>query len=85
MDSTSKRPVLLTVNEVAEILRVHYRTAYRLVTGGKIGAIRIGNQWRVPEESLTAFIEEGWKDSVPQKRRKPPSGPQQLKLPIDKE
>lgn len=84
MDSTSKKPVLLTVNEVADILRVHYRTAYRLVTGGKIKAIRIGNQWRVPEASLMDFIEEGWKQSVPRKKKVAP-GPKQLKLPFDKE
>lgn len=85
MDSNSKTPVLLTVNEVADILRVHYRTAYRLVTGGKIQAIKIGNQWRVRESALMEFIDEGWKEAVPSKKEKAAPGPKQLKLPFDKE
>ncbi|WP_054649587.1 helix-turn-helix domain-containing protein [Salidesulfovibrio brasiliensis] len=85
MDTNSKTPVLLTVNEVADILRVHYRTAYRLVIGGKIKAIKIGTQWRIPEKALMEFIEEGWKEAVPSKRTKTAPGPQQLKLPFDKE
>ena len=37
-------PRLLTIREVADILRVHNRTAYRLVKDGSIAAIRVGTQ-----------------------------------------
>ena len=81
MDSIPKTPALYTVREVAEALRVHSRTAYRLITQGSIKAIKIGSQWRVPERALMEFIESGWKESL---REKPRSvkGPRQLKLPM---
>ncbi|MGL1863488.1 MAG: helix-turn-helix domain-containing protein [Pseudodesulfovibrio sp.] len=78
---TTKTPNLLTVREVAELLRVHQRTAYRLITGGSIKAIKIGSQWRVPESALIEFIEKGWKESASQGKKKP--GPAQFKLPLD--
>lgn len=76
-----KPPTLLTVREVAEVLRVHQRTAYRLITGGSIKAIKIGSQWRVPEEALMDFIEQGWKESASKGKKE--SGPKQFKLPLD--
>ncbi|MCJ2165172.1 MULTISPECIES: helix-turn-helix domain-containing protein [unclassified Pseudodesulfovibrio] len=76
-----KPPTLLTVREVANFLRVHQRTAYRLITGGSIQAIKIGSQWRVPEKALIEFIETGWKDCVSTERKQPASD--QFKLPFD--
>ncbi|WP_322785950.1 helix-turn-helix domain-containing protein [Pseudodesulfovibrio piezophilus] len=77
----STPPTLLTVREVAELLRVHQRTAYRLITGGSIRAIKIGSQWRVPEQALLDFINSGWQDAVSRDTGK--SGPQQYKLPLE--
>lgn len=74
-------PKLLTVKEVAEYLRVHPRTAYRLITGGSIGAIKIGSQWRVPEAALMEFLEKGWQESASGGKKKPE--PDQYKLPLD--
>ena len=76
-----KPPTLLTVREVADYLRVHQRTAYRLITGGSIKAIKIGSQWRVPEMALMEFLESGWKASASQGKRR--SEPDQFKLPFD--
>jgi excisionase family DNA binding protein len=78
---TSKPLTLLTVREVADLLRVHQRTAYRLITGGSIAAIKIGSQWRVHESALMEFIESGWKDSASEKTKK--VEPDQFKLPLD--
>ena len=78
---TSKPPTLLTVREIADYLRVHQRTAYRLITGGSIKAIKIGSQWRVPEHELMKFIESGWKDSASTGKKK--VEPDQFKLPLD--
>ncbi len=76
-----KPPILLTVREVAEYLRVHQRTAYRLITGGSIKAIKIGSQWRVPEQSLMDFLETGWKAAAEAEKKKPAAD--QYKLPFD--
>lgn len=81
MPKPTGTPILYTVNEVADTLRVHARTAYRLITKGDIRAIRIGSQWRVPEAALLEFIESGWK--VAAREEKPAAGPRQLKLPLD--
>lgn len=89
---TLRPPPLLTVREVADLLRVHQRTAYRLITGGSIKAIKIGSQWRVTEPALMEFIEEGWKASATGQdgtgkaapdRKDADAGPEQLKLPLD--
>lgn len=81
MDETPKTPALLTVREVADALRVHQRTAYRLISDGSIRAIKIGSQWRVPEEALFEYIDSGWKASVKVKK-KDARGPVQLNLPL---
>lgn len=77
----STPPTLLTVKEVAELLRVHQRTAYRLITSGSIRAIKIGSQWRVPEQALMDFINQGWQESASEGKKKPK--PQQYKLPLE--
>jgi|GEM_PF-650399 excisionase family DNA binding protein len=82
MSDTPKHPKLLTVREVADTLRVHQRTAYRLITRGDIPAIKIGTQWRVLEQALLEFIASGWKEAAAE-RSKPRSGPRQLPLPLD--
>ncbi|NDV19984.1 helix-turn-helix domain-containing protein [Pseudodesulfovibrio sp. JC047] len=74
-------PTLFTVREVADFLRVHQRTAYRLITRGSIKAIKIGSQWRVPEKDLIEFIESGWK--VAASKAKKGRKPDQFKLPLD--
>ncbi|WP_319541437.1 helix-turn-helix domain-containing protein [uncultured Pseudodesulfovibrio sp.] len=76
-----KTPTLFTVREVADFLRVHQRTAYRLITGGSIKAIKIGSQWRVPERDLMEFIESGWKAVA--SSNKNDAKPDQFKLPLD--
>lgn len=78
---SQKPPTLLTVREVAEMLRVHQRTAYRLITSGSIKAIKIGSQWRVPERALMDFLEKGWQESASQGKKK--RDPDQYKLPLD--
>ncbi len=84
MSDNHRTPTLYTVQEVADALRVHARTAYRLITGGEIKAVKIGSQWRIPESALTEYIEEGLKRPVGKKVAKS-NGPGQFYLPIDKE
>ena len=46
---------LLTVKEVAEILRVSYETALLYIRQNNL-ATKIGRQYRVPREKLAAHI-----------------------------
>lgn len=85
MGKPSSAPTLYTVREVADTLRIHQRTAYRLITDGVLRAIKIGNQWRVPEAALLEYIESGWRNSMEGKKEQVRPGPRQLRLPLDKE
>jgi len=48
----------LTVNEVAEKLRLHPATIAKYVREGKILALKFGRVWRIREEELTKFLEK---------------------------
>jgi excisionase family DNA binding protein len=50
---------LLTVNEVASILRVSNMTVYRLVKGGQIPAIRVGKNYRIKESDVNKYLTKG--------------------------
>lgn len=43
---------MLTPPEVAEILRVSLQTVLRLIRDGKLHAVKVGRQWRIPRDSL---------------------------------
>jgi len=48
---------LLTLKEVAEILRVSERSVTRYIESGRLKASKIG-QWRISEKDLQKFIQE---------------------------
>jgi excisionase family DNA binding protein len=50
---------LLTVAEVADMLRVSNMTVYRLIKAGQIGAIRVGKNYRIPQADLDDYLEGG--------------------------
>ena len=50
---------MLTVAEVAGILRVSVRTVYNLLEAGTLRGVRVGRAWRVPESALEEFIAQG--------------------------
>ncbi len=50
---------LLTVNEVANILRVSNMTVYRLVKSGQIPAIRVGKNYRIKESDVNEYLSRG--------------------------
>jgi len=50
---------LLTVDEAAEVLRIHPETARKWVRAGRIaGAFKLGRVWRVRLSELTAWMDE---------------------------
>jgi excisionase family DNA binding protein len=50
------RAKFLTVNEVADVIRVSTMTVYRLIKGGELPAVRVGKSFRVREEDLDAYL-----------------------------
>lgn len=47
---------MLDVLQIAERLKVHRMTVYRLIHAGKIDAYRVGNSYRITEESFEAYL-----------------------------
>ena len=53
------QPDTLTVNELAEMLRVHPVTVRLSAAAGKIPGKQIGNRWRFSRAVITAWMAEG--------------------------
>ena len=51
----------LTIEEVAEKLKVNKRTVYRLAIKGKIPAFKFGKSWRINSAKLEKLFEEDLK------------------------
>lgn len=47
---------LMTVREVAQMMRVSNMTVYRLVKGGDLGAVRIGKNYRIRKNDVIAYL-----------------------------
>jgi excisionase family DNA binding protein len=48
---------LLTVAEIASVMRVSRMTVYRLIRRGQLKAIRVGRNYRVREDDLNLYLE----------------------------
>ena len=46
----------LTVQEVAELMRVSSMTVYRLIKAGELPAVRVGRSFRVSEPDVDAYL-----------------------------
>lgn len=49
----------MTVDEVAEMLRINKSTVYRMAKEGRIPATRVGRQWRFRQKALEGFFDAG--------------------------
>jgi len=56
MSSPLSQMRFLTVNEVADMMRVSSMTVYRMVHSGELPAIRFGRSFRIPESVVLALI-----------------------------
>jgi excisionase family DNA binding protein len=59
---------VLTIGEVAEMLRVHPTTIYRLVKRGELPGFKVGGNWRINSDALENWLEAGNKPSDPTNR-----------------
>lgn len=50
-------PRILTAKEVADYLRCHISTVYRLAKNGKLPAFRLGADWRFREDALQNWLD----------------------------
>jgi excisionase family DNA binding protein len=47
---------ILTVNEIADYLKVDRKTIYRLVKQGKIPGRKVGGTWRFKKDTLDGWL-----------------------------
>lgn len=57
-------PVLLTINDVASVLRVSRRTAEYLISSGQLRSVPIGRSRRVTQDDLREFASRGTAEIV---------------------
>jgi excisionase family DNA binding protein len=55
-DALATLPEVLTVREVAAILRVGRNQLYQAVARGELGAVRIGRSIRIPKHTLLDLL-----------------------------
>jgi excisionase family DNA binding protein len=49
---------LLTVGEVAAIMRVSNMTVYRLIKAGQLSAVRVGKNYRIRQRDVDSYLSE---------------------------
>ena len=47
---------LLTVSEVATLMRVSNMTVYRMIKSGQLGAIRVGKNYRIRRSDVERYL-----------------------------
>ena len=57
--STETEQHLLTVAEVAAVLRVSTMTVYRLIRAGELQATRVGRSYRIWEDDVRSYLQRG--------------------------
>lgn len=53
---TAEAPILLTVREVAMLLRVQRPKVYELIKDGAIDGFKVGADWRIRRDSVEKLI-----------------------------
>ena len=53
----------MTVNEVADLLRVSRMTVYRLIKEGQIAALRVGRSYRLREEDVDTYLHDRYTEA----------------------
>jgi excisionase family DNA binding protein len=61
--SRERHRPFLTVLEVAEVLRCHYSSVYRMLRNGELQAIRVGSDFRISPDELDRLMQKGGKTS----------------------
>jgi len=57
-DKEAQEDRFLTLQEVAELLKIKERTIYQWAQLGKIPCFKLGNAWRFDRDDIEVWIEE---------------------------
>lgn len=47
---------ILTIREVAELLKINEKTAYRLAAEGRLPGFKVGGSWRFERQEISNWI-----------------------------
>jgi len=47
---------ILTVREVADLLKINEKTAYKLAAAGKLPGFKVGGSWRFERREIASWI-----------------------------
>jgi excisionase family DNA binding protein len=61
----NESPSILTLGDVAEYLRVHPSTIYRLVKMRQLPAFKVGSDWRFNRESIDRWRNDAERGQAP--------------------
>lgn len=59
MNSQQKPERLMTLEEVAEYLRLSIHTVYKMAQRGRIPALKAGKKWRFKKEDIDKWLSKG--------------------------
>jgi excisionase family DNA binding protein len=52
-------PLVLGLQDVADLLGVHYNTVKKMAQDGRLPAVKVGRAWKVKRETVRAMLEAG--------------------------
>jgi len=62
--------VLLTPNEVADLLKINYRKVLEIILMGDLKAFQVGRQYRVPFNELKRYLDNNTVEGFPFEKTK---------------
>jgi excisionase family DNA binding protein len=54
---------ILTIHDLANYLKINEKTAYRLVSEGKIPGFKVGGSWRFNRDEIVSWAKSKQKES----------------------
>jgi len=64
---------ILTLAQVATLLRLHRSTVYRMVKRGEIPAVKVGRVWRFSQDALDTWLSGGARRNAEPRRHGRPA------------
>ena len=57
---------LLTTKQLEDLLKIDRITVYRMLNDGRLKGVKIGNQWRFPQNEIDRLLGEETEDDIPE-------------------
>ena len=64
MEQTNNKAIVYTVDDIMDILNVKRKTVHDWIKQGKMKAVRIGRQLRIPKEYYDEFMNKNMIDNT---------------------